>query len=93
MIVGTCTVDLFMHMPSSLKGKRKIIKSLIGRVQSRFNVSIAEVGLQEKWKTASIGFACVSTTTKHANQMIDAVINFMKNDDRIEMIRWDIEIL
>lgn len=93
MIIGSCTVELFMHEPNSLKEKRQIIKSLIGRIQSRFNVSIAEVGMQDKWRSARIGFVCVSTTTKHVNQMIDAVINFMNNDDRVEMIRWDIEIL
>ncbi len=93
MIIGSCVVELFLYEPSSLKEKRQIIKSLIGRIQSRFNVSIAEVGMQDKWRSAEIGFACVSTTKKHANQMLDAVIRFMNHDSRVEMIRWDVEIL
>ncbi len=93
MIIGSCIVELFMYAPNSLKEKRQIIKSLIGRIQSRFNVSIAEVDMQNKWKTTVIGFVCVSTTTKHANQMLDKIIKFMNNDDRVEMIRCDIEIL
>jgi len=48
MIIGSCVVELFLHEPCSLKEKRQIIKSLIGRIQSRFNVSIAEVGMQDK---------------------------------------------
>jgi len=93
MIIGSCVVELFLHEPCSLKEKRQIIKSLIGRIQSRFNVSIAEVGMQDKWQSAEIGFACVSTTKKHANQMLDAVIRFMNHDSRVEMVRWDVEIL
>ncbi|AOT72366.1 DUF503 domain-containing protein [Geosporobacter ferrireducens] len=93
MIIGTCTVELVMFEPNSLKEKRHIIKSLIGRLQSRFNASIAEIDLQEKWKSAVIGVACVTTTTKHANQMIDNIIKFIEGDNRVEIVQLHIEIL
>lgn len=93
MIVGACTVEIRMFGSNSLKEKRHILKSLIGRIQSRFNVSIAEVDQHDQWRNAVIGFACVSNTTKHANQMVDNVIKFMEGDDRIEILNCDIEIL
>ncbi len=93
MIIGACSVELLMYEPNSLKEKRHIIKSLIGRIQSRFNVSVAEVGDNEKWKSAVIGFACVTNTTKHANQMINNIIKFIEGDSRVEIVKWDIEIL
>ena len=93
MIIGTCTVELIMFESNSLKEKRHIIKSLIGRLQSRFNASVAEVDLQEKWKGAVIGIACVTTTTKHANQMIDNIIRFIEGDNRVEIVQLNIEIL
>ncbi|WZL71794.1 DUF503 domain-containing protein [Clostridiaceae bacterium 35-E11] len=93
MLVGTCSVEIIMYDPNSLKEKRQIMKSLIGRIQSRFNVSIAEVDMQEKWRSAVIGFACVSNTKKHANQMIDKIIKFIEGDNRVEIVRWDMEIL
>ncbi|MCK4827557.1 DUF503 domain-containing protein, partial [bacterium] len=43
MIVGVLTTHLSMQGITSLKGKRSIVKSLIGRLKSRFNISIAEV--------------------------------------------------
>jgi len=92
MIVGTCIVELSLHGVSSLKEKRHILKSIIGRVQSRFNVSIAEVGLNDVWQRGQIGFSCVTTTTKHANQIINNVIKFIESDGRGEIINFDIEI-
>ena len=59
-----------IYESNSLKDKRHIIKSIIGRIQSRFNVSIAEVGLNDSWKTSIIGFACVTNDTSHANQIL-----------------------
>ncbi|KXG78934.1 DUF503 domain-containing protein [Thermotalea metallivorans] len=93
MMIGACTVELMMYEPNTLKEKRQIIKSLIGRIQSRFNASVAEVDMQDKWRSAVIGIACVSTTTKHAHQMIQSIIKFIEGDNRVEIIHYHIEIL
>ncbi|MCT4619957.1 MAG: DUF503 domain-containing protein [Marinisporobacter sp.] len=93
MIIGVCSVEILMYEPNSLKEKRQIIKSLIGRIQSRFNASVAEVDMQDKWRNAVIGFSCVSNTSKHANQMINNIIKFIEGDNRVEIVKMDIEIL
>lgn len=93
MIIGACTVELFIYEANSLKEKRHVIKSLIGKIQSRFNVSIAEVDLNDKWRKSIIGFACVSNDTKHANQMISKIMNFIERDTRVEIVENNIEIL
>lgn len=93
MIVGTCTLKLIIYESNSLKDKRHIIKSIIGKIQSRFNVSIAEVGLNDTWQTSIIGFACVTNDTNHANQIISNVLNFIDRDSRAEIIDYNIEIM
>jgi len=93
MMIGSCTVELALFESNSLKEKRQIIKSLIGRIQSRFNVSIAEVDKQDTWRSAVIGFACVSASAKHAAQMVNNVIKFIEGDTRVEIVRQDLEIL
>ena len=50
MIVAACEINLMIYESHSLKDKRQIIKSIIGRLQSRFNVSIAEVDYNDNWK-------------------------------------------
>ena len=82
MIVGVLTAHLSMQGVTSLKGKRSIIKSLIGRLKSRFNISISEVEHQDSKTSAVIGISIVSNDTHFIDQQFDAIINFMRNDGR-----------
>lgn len=93
MIIGACTIKLLIYESNSLKEKRHVLKSIIGKIQSRFNVSIAEVDLNDSWKTSVIGFACVTNDTSHANQMVSNVIKFIDKDSRVEIVDYSIEIL
>jgi len=93
MIIGSCEVELLIFEVNSLKEKRQVIKSLIKRIQSRFNVSIAEVDLNDIWRRGVVGFACVTTSTKHANQMINNVIKFIEYDNRVEIVNYEMEII
>ncbi len=63
MIVGVLTAHLSMQGITSLKGKRSIVKSVIGRLKSRFNISIAEVDHQDSKTSAVIGISIVSNET------------------------------
>jgi len=82
MIVGVLTAHLSMQGVTSLKGKRSIVKSVIGRLKSRFNISIAEVDHQDSKTSAVIGISIVSNETHFIDQQFDAIINFMRNDGR-----------
>jgi uncharacterized protein YlxP (DUF503 family) len=82
MIVGVLTAHLSMQGITSLKGKRSIVKSVIGRLKSRFNISIAEVDHQDSKTSAVIGISIVSNETHFIDQQFDAIINFMRNDGR-----------
>lgn len=93
MILGTCTVKLMIYESNSLKEKRYTMKSIIGRLKSRYNISIAEVGLNDSWQTGIIGFACVSNDTGHVNEIISKVMKFIDGDSRIEILDYNIEIL
>ncbi|HET9588876.1 MAG TPA: DUF503 domain-containing protein [Anaerolineales bacterium] len=56
-MIGTLTIHLHLPACSSLKEKRGRIKPLTARLHREFNVSVAEVDLQDKWQEAVI--ACV----------------------------------
>ena len=63
MVVGSLKVELRLPENRSLKGKRKVVKSMVGKVKSRFNVSIAEVGSNDKWQKIELGISAVGKTT------------------------------
>ncbi|WHH59907.1 DUF503 domain-containing protein [Petroclostridium sp. X23] len=93
MIIGAGQVDLSIGGIFSLKEKRQIIKSIINRIQSRFNVSIAEVDAQDKWQYSVLGFCCISNDTAHANSMLSKIINFIENDGRVVIVDYSTEII
>ena len=82
MIVGVMTAQLHMQGISSLKGKRSIVKSVIGRLKSRFNISISEVDHQDSKSSAVVAIAIVSNDSQFIDKQFDAIINFMRNDGR-----------
>ena len=71
MNVGVCKVRLRIPENQSLKGKRRVIKSLCQKVRNRYDVSIAEVADNDSWQMATLGVACVSGSVRHADEVID----------------------
>lgn len=82
MIVGLLTIHIHLHAISSLKDKRKIVKSLTGRLKSRFNISVCELDRQDSKQQAVIGVAIVSGDNRFLNQQLDSVISFIRGDGR-----------
>jgi len=82
-----------IYEANSLKDKRQVVKSIIGKIQSRYNVSIAEVDFHDIWRRSTIGFACVTNDTSHANQIVSNVLKFIEGDSRVEITDYNIEIL
>jgi len=87
MNVGVARVSLRIPENSDLKGKRQVVKSIIGRVKSRFDVAVAEVDDNDSWRTATIGICCISNDKRHSNEVLSKVVAF------IEKSRLDVEIL
>ena len=82
MIIGVMKAQLHLQGINSLKEKRGIVKSVIGRLKSRFNISVSEVDHQDEKRSAVIGMALVSNETRFIDQQFDAIINFMQRDGR-----------
>jgi len=82
MIVGILTVELHLQGLTSLKQKRSIVKSLLGRMRNKFNISAAEIDRQDNKQLAFIGISIVSNETRYINQQFEKMINFMERDGR-----------
>lgn len=82
MIVGVMTAKLHLQGIGSLKAKRSIVKSLIGRLQSRFNISISEVDHNDNKTSAVLGISIAANEAGFIDSQLDAVILFMRRDGR-----------
>lgn len=93
MVVGIGTIVLRLHGNNSLKGKRKVVKSIVGRLQNRFNVSVAEVGANNSHQRAEIGMAFVGNDRRVINSKMDKVLNLVEAMQLAEIIDTDMEIV
>ncbi|HEU4683685.1 MAG TPA: DUF503 domain-containing protein [Nitrospira sp.] len=93
MIVGVCTVELFLAGSQSLKDKRQVLLSLKDRLRDKFNVSVAEVNGQDLWQKATLGLACVANEGRYCNQVLDQALNLIGSFPSVEIVHSRIELL
>jgi uncharacterized protein YlxP (DUF503 family) len=93
MIVGLCTVELFVPESQSLKDKRQVLLSLKDRLREKFNLSVAEVDGQDLWQKAVLGLACVANEGRHVNQVLDQALNLIRSVPAVEIVQSRVELL
>ena len=71
MVVGILRLTLYIHGAASLKDKRQVLRKVVDRLRSRFNVSVAEVGENDVWQRAVIGIAAVANDHSFVNEVLD----------------------
>lgn len=93
MYVGVLSMRLYLHGIDNLKAKRRIILQIKDRVKARFNCSVAEVGAQDVWQTAELGFSVVSNEGAHANSQVDQIALFVDGLGLAEVLGHSVEVL
>ncbi len=94
MNVGVCKVRLRLPGNLSLKGKRRVLKSITTRVAGKFNVSIAEVDDNDRWQLATIGICFVSNDNRHTNEVLSRIVDVIVGGRfEVEVLGYEIEIL
>jgi uncharacterized protein YlxP (DUF503 family) len=79
-------VDLHVAESRSLKAKRQVVKSLVEGARRRFGVAAAEVGYQDQWQRALLGFATVAESARQATDVIDQVDRFVWSHPEVQVL-------
>ncbi len=93
-MIATLTIHLHIPGCSSLKEKRGYIKPLIARLHREFNVSVAEMDLQDKWQETIIVCAMAGNDRGHLESALQNVAKWVEGnwsdgdvwDTRIEVV-------
>lgn len=93
MVVGMLRIEMHLPEGASLKEKRKVVKSLIGKVRSRFNAAVAEVGSNDKWQLLELGVTTVGNDRRHIDSSLNNILTFVDSLYLAEIINTDMEII
>jgi uncharacterized protein YlxP (DUF503 family) len=77
VFVAAARFTLRIEGSHSLKEKRAVVRRVVDRVQQRFRMVLSEVGGQDTWQRADLGFAIVTRTRDQAEDAVASVLGFV----------------
>ena len=92
MVVGTLRIEFRLHDNRSLKGKRKIVRSMVDKVKSKFNAAIAEAGSNDKWQKIELGISTIGNDRRHVDASLNSIFTFLESLYLAEIVDADTEI-
>lgn len=79
MIVGVARVELSLTDIGSLKDKRSIVRPIILKVMSKFNLHAAEVEDQDLHDSAVIGLVLCGNEQRHVNEVLSKAVDWIEH--------------
>ncbi len=92
MIVAAARLTLLIPENDSLKGKRKVVKSLIEKSRHKFDAAMAEVGDNDLWQKAQVGVALVGNNPQLLEARMQQIMKFIENQYVVEIIDSQVEL-
>ncbi len=93
MWIGCCSIRFYIHGNTSLKGKRRIAKSIKDRIKNKFNVSVAEIGDQEIWQNLHLGLVAVGSDQQYLDGLMNQVVDAIDRMNLAEMTDCQTKVL
>ncbi len=73
----------------SLKEKRMVVKSIVKKLQNKFNISVSEIEDQDIHQTIVIGICGVCIDNKQADSTIESIISYIEESTDAEIVNID----
>jgi len=93
MKVAVLRVHFMILDAHSLKEKRMVLRSLKDRLLGTFNVSVAEIGENDKWQRGELGIASVANDARFLSSVLEKVKAFIQANPAIRIIESASEVI
>ncbi len=93
MVVAVARVRFRLPASHSLKGKRKVMKSLLSQVRHRYNMACSETDFQDIWQSAEIGICTVGNSEPVLSSAMEKVLGFLESTCPCEIVDSELEII
>jgi uncharacterized protein len=78
MVVGVLEAELAIYGATSLKDKRRVVRSVKDKISHRFNVSVAEVDELDFCRKAVLGFSMVGNDREYIEGALSKIVEQLK---------------
>ena len=94
MNLKVAVMELRLYAPwvHSLKEKRMVVKSLLGKIRSRYAVSAAETEELDIHQTIVIGVAAIVAHAAQADGLMDDILVLVDNSTEADIVSVEREI-
>ena len=79
MPIGVMTLAIRIRTAHSLKEKRSVLRKVRNRLQSRFNVAVAELDYQDVWQRSTMGVVSISSSRNNLEFTFQTVLAESEN--------------
>ena len=94
MIIGACSVELYLPGSGSLKGKRSILKPILNQLRRKFDLAAAEVAHNDVWQSAAVALVTVANDPGHVHTVLERSVHWIEtHHPEVQVVDWEIEIL
>ena len=93
MFVGVLRLTFHVPHARSLKDKRQVVRKFRDRVRAHFDVSIAEVGAQDKLQRAVFGVSVVSGDAAVCDSVLEQVARVAETQEEAVLTSRETELV
>lgn len=93
MVIGLYQVSFSLPESRSLKDKRMVLRSIKDRTVARMNMSAAETGKHDVWKSAEMSFVTVANEKNVVEKRLAELDTTLRTNPRIVVMDHHIELL
>jgi uncharacterized protein len=92
MLIAAALIELELSRTDSIKEKRRVVKSILARVEQRYRVSVAEVADQDHRSSICIGCVKVGIDPKALRSQMQNVIRFVESLGLAELVSDEVTV-
>lgn len=92
MVTVVMTMQLSLNGVTSLKEKRRILKSMFTRLRNDFNISISEIEDNDYPRFARIAATTVSNSSAYSHQVMQKVVGKIENNPEVFISDYQMDV-
>ncbi|WP_240627269.1 DUF503 domain-containing protein [Thermoflavimicrobium daqui] len=90
VIVGLLECEGWVISSTSLKDKRRVIKSALTRIRNQFNLAVSEVGQQDDRQRTILAVVGVGSNKQILESELRQALRLLEETDGLEIINTDL---